>query len=108
MGERLTALKEILTNDARKQGYRDNIVIMTRDPWEVYHSTRYKAIQIPNESLEIIYQVARKFGANYLLLPAPREALEPIYWGESPDDRFQLVAEIPNSRLKLFRIRFER
>lgn len=104
IGEQLAPLREIVAKDARIQEYGDNIVIMTRNPWEVYYSTKYRAIQIPNEDLEVIVQVARRFGANYLLLPAPREALEALYAGESFDDRFRFVAEIPNSDLKLFRI----
>jgi len=106
LGEQLATLKEIVTNDARAQGYEE-IVIMTRNPWEVYYSTRYKAIQIPNENLEIIYQVAHKYGADYLLLPAPREALKSLYEGKVSDDRFQFVDSIPNSDLKLFRIRLK-
>jgi len=106
LGKQLATLKEIVTNDAREQKHEE-IVIMTRNPWEVYYSTRYKAIQIPNENLEIIYQVAQKYRANYLLLPAPREALKSLYVGEMSDDRFQFVASIPNSDMKLFRIRLE-
>jgi len=108
LGEQLATLKEIVTNDARDRKQKhEEIVIMTRNPWEVYYSTRYKAIQIPNENLEIIYQVAQKYRANYLLLPAPREALKSLYVGEMSDDRFQFVASIPNSDMKLFRIRLE-
>jgi 4-amino-4-deoxy-L-arabinose transferase-like glycosyltransferase len=104
--EQFATLKKIVADDARKQGYGE-IVIMTRIPWEVYYSTRYKAIQIPNENLEIIYKVAQKYGANYLLLPAPREVLEPLYVGKVHDDRFQSVSNIPNSNKKLFRIILE-
>jgi 4-amino-4-deoxy-L-arabinose transferase-like glycosyltransferase len=104
MGEDLAMLKPVLASDAQEQGQED-IVIMTRDPWEVYHSTRYKAIQIPNESLDTIYQVAQEFGANYLLLAAEREALVDLDEGQVPDDRFQFAAEIPGSDLKLFRIK---
>lgn len=106
MGENLAMLKTVLASDAQEQGQED-IVIMTRDPWDVYHSTRYKAIQIPNENLDTIYQAAEEFGANYLLLPAEREALEDLYEGQAPDDRFQFAAEIPGSDLKLFRIKHD-
>jgi hypothetical protein len=102
LGEQLSVLKSVVLEDAHKQ--RCEAIIMTRDPWEVHYSTGCKVIQVPNENFEIIYQVAAKFGANYLLLPAPREALKSLYEGKVSDHRFQFIATIPNSDLKLFRI----
>jgi len=104
LGAQMTRLNKIVAEDANHQGVKD-VVIMTRDPWEVYHSTRYKAIQIPNEGLEVIVTVAQKYGANYLLLPAPREALTPLYEGKTNDDRLLFVASVPDSELKLFRFK---
>jgi hypothetical protein len=104
LSEKLIKLKNIIEKDANQQGNKD-IVIMTRDPWEVYHSTRHKAIQIPNESLEVIYAVAQKYGANYLLLPAPREALTSFYEGKVVDDRLLFVANVKDSDMKLFRFK---
>jgi 4-amino-4-deoxy-L-arabinose transferase-like glycosyltransferase len=80
IGEDLAMLKSLIASEAQEQGQED-IVIMTRNPWEVYHSTRYKAIQIPNEDLDTIYEVAQEFQANYLLLPAERDALVDLYEG---------------------------
>jgi hypothetical protein len=80
-------------------------IIMTRNPWEVYYSTHYRAIQIPDDDLETIYEVASRYKANYLLLPAPRLALKDIYTGSAPDPRFEKVADIPESEMKLFRIK---
>jgi hypothetical protein len=106
IGQPLEALGEILENDAHERNQKD-IVIMTRNPWEVYHSTRNRAIQIPNEDLDTVYEVARKFRANYLLLPAPRSALEDIYQGEEVDPRFPYLAQILDSDMKLFRIELD-
>ncbi len=103
MGERLEKLKDVLVSDAQVQE-QEEIVIMARSPWEVFHTTRFKSIQIPNENIEIIYKVAQHYGANYLLLPAPREALRALYTGDESDDRFQFVGNIPGSDMKLFRI----
>jgi len=102
LGQELSALEEVVTSDARAQGY-DEVVIMTRNPWEVSYSTGYKAVQIPNESLETIYRVAQEYGAIYLLPSAKREALRSL--GTTADRRFEFVADIPASSLKLFRIR---
>lgn len=82
----------------------DEIIIMTRMPWEMHYSTGYRTIQIPNDDLETIYFVARKYRANYLLLPAPRAALEAIYSGESPDKRFQHLIDLPNTDYKIYKI----
>lgn len=106
IGQPLEALGEIVANDAHERDQKD-IVIMTRNPWEVYHSTRHKAIQIPNEDLSTIYEVAQRFRANYLLLPAPRDALEGIYQGREDDFRFPYLAQIPDSDMVLFRIELD-
>ncbi len=85
---------------------------MTRNPWEVHYSTGHKAIQIPNEDMDTIYQVAERYGANYLLLrlpggdqpPSSRKALESLYYGEQLDERFEFISDIPESTIKIFRI----
>ncbi|UCE01469.1 MAG: glycosyltransferase family 39 protein [Candidatus Latescibacterota bacterium] len=84
------------------------LVVMTRDPWEVYHWTRRRSVQIPNDDLDTILEVADRCGATHLLLPAPREALNTIYAEERQDARLQLVVSVPaptmkQSDLKLFR-----
>jgi hypothetical protein len=106
-GRELAAVKEVVRSDARKEG-REDVVIMTRIPWEVYHSTRYKTVQIPNENLEIILDVAAEYEADYLLLPARRVSLREIYTGDMLDPRFQFVARIPDSNLKLYRLELQR
>ena len=107
LGEQLAAVKAVIKTDGGEQGQRD-VVIMTRNPWEVYYSTGYKAIQIPNEDINTIYGVAQKFGANYLLLPAPRKALENLYAGKDSNYRFEFLTGIPNSDLKVFRIKVDK
>ena len=77
---------------------------MARDVWEVYEAIHLKTIQIPNNDVETIYKIASHYQANYLLLPARREALEPLYENEASDPRFSLVGEVFDSGLKLFRI----
>lgn len=83
---------------------KEDIVIMTRNPWEVYHSTRYRAIQIPNEDLHTIYEVAQKLGVSDLLLAAPRKALGHVHQGIGVDTKFPYLAQISDSDMKLFRI----
>jgi 4-amino-4-deoxy-L-arabinose transferase-like glycosyltransferase len=86
------------------------VVVMARVPWELHWSTGYKAIQIPADDLPTILEVARRYRANYLLLPAPRPALERLYRDERSDGRFRFVGAVPHaspdlgrySPLKLF------
>jgi 4-amino-4-deoxy-L-arabinose transferase-like glycosyltransferase len=114
MATDLERVREIITEDARAwdavslrvgntPGQRE-VVIMTRYPWQVYHSTRYRTTQLPNEDRDTIYQVAQQFGATYLLLPAPREAMRPLYVREEQDPRFPFVADVSDSYYKVFRI----
>ena len=101
INQQLTQLKDVLQNDIKADS---EAVIMTRGPWEVFYTTGYKTIQIPNENIDTIYEVALKYGADYLLLPAPRKALEDIYSGTRVDARFKLIANIKDTDLKLYRI----
>jgi len=114
VGEQLAPLKAIVEHDpGRPRG--EEAIVMTRIPWEVHLSTGYKAVQIPNDDLPTILTIARRYRVNYLLLPAPRQALAGIYEGTRRDERFRFVAAIPytdpylpfmdeNPRLKLFRL----
>jgi 4-amino-4-deoxy-L-arabinose transferase-like glycosyltransferase len=100
MGRQLAKLQDVLS---KQSDFSKDTVIMTRNPWEVYHSTRCKAVQIPNDDLDTIFQVASKYRATYLLLPTHRPALASrLYSGELSDERFVLVAVIPDSSMKVF------
>jgi len=103
IGRELSRLQSVLSEQS---DFNKDTVIMTRHPWEVYVSTRCKAIQLPNDDLETIFAVAKKYHAKYLVLPAPRQALEQIYRGTQTDDRLTLVATLPDSQMfvKLYRI----
>jgi hypothetical protein len=111
MGDQLEGLRRAIET-AGATAESCGPVIMTRIPWEVHYSTGYRAVQIPNDDLPTILAVARRYGADFLLLPAPRAALEPLYLYTMTDPRFELVASIPDpylapdAPLKLFRLRF--
>ena len=97
-------LKSIAATIETKNIDGAEIVIMTRNPWETNVVTGFKAVQIPNNDIDAIYEIARKYGANYLILPAPRPALEGIYSGEIRDPRFEFVANVEKTDYKIFRI----
>jgi len=98
-------LKQIVVNDASSKGIPpEDIIILAREPWDINAATRLKAIMIPNNDLETIYAVADNYGAQYILLPAPRRALDAIYAGSAPDPRFLFVAAVPGTDWKIFQI----
>jgi 4-amino-4-deoxy-L-arabinose transferase-like glycosyltransferase len=111
VGRQLQPLTRLLAED-RGRPPAEEIVVMTRIPWEVHLTTRYRAVQIPNDDLDTILAIARRYRANYLLLPAERAALAGLYEGTRTDARFPLVATLPYSdpylgparELKVFRI----
>ncbi len=106
LGQELAPLREILLEDAAERGLpSDEIVLMARDVWEVYETCRVKVVEIPNNDLDTILSVAEHYRANYVLLPARREALDPLCDGNLSDSHFTLVAQLPDSDLKVFRIR---
>ena len=101
------AVAGIIRLDAGRQGYpAGGIVVMTRDPWDVYEGSGYKTVMIPNNDLETIYEVARHYQAHYILLPAPRKALQAIYNRRDDDPRFVYLAQTGDSAISLFRIEF--
>jgi 4-amino-4-deoxy-L-arabinose transferase-like glycosyltransferase len=79
-------------------------VIMTRNPWEVHFSTGFKTLQIPNNDPDTIYMVARRYGANFLILPGQRPGLDCLLDGSCSDSRFAKLVVIPGTDLTLFRI----
>jgi len=100
----MTALSNTLHTqvDPQEDG---EIIIMTRDPWEVNISTGYRTIMVPNEDLDVIYEVAQRYGANYILLPVPsRPALDDFKNIAEPDPRFEFAVQVPDTSLKLYRI----
>lgn len=104
--QRLAELQQHLDRAALPQA--EEVILMTRHPWEVYHTTRRRCVQIPSEDLDTILHVARRYGVTHLLISEPhlRPALAGIYDGSQQDRRIQLVAQMPTSAWKLFRLSF--
>ena len=101
-------VKAVILDDAEKQGLKSqDIVVLTRDTWDVSEGTGFKAVMVPNNDINTILFVAQHYDAHYLLLPAQRPQLDKIYTGSGPDPRFHFVAAIPNSDLKIFFIKFQ-
>jgi len=80
------------------------IIVMTRDPWSINFVTGYRAVMVPNEPLDVILEVADRYGVTYLLAPVPREAISAIDRGEVEEPRLERVAEFPDYGHYLYRI----
>jgi hypothetical protein len=71
---------------------------MTPVPWELNWSPGFRAIQIPSDDLPTIVDVARRYRANYLLLLAPRLALDALYRANGPTLASRSWAPCPRRR----------
>lgn len=78
------------------------VIIMTRNPWEVYYFTKVKCIQVPYENLEAVMNVAKIYKVSHLLLPVERHFLRPIYEGYVRDKKLVFEYQVPDSDLRLF------
>lgn len=94
----------VLADAAATGSAADNVVIMARDVWDVSEATGFKAVMVPNNDLGTILFVADHYNARYILLPAPRKALEDIYLGTTPDPHFALLGGVAGTDWKIFRI----
>lgn len=80
------------------------IIVMTRDPWSVHYVAGYRAVMVPNEPLDVILEVADRYGVTHILAPVPREAISAIDHGDVSHPRLARVAELPDHRVHLYRI----
>ena len=93
-----TALDRLQATEERE------IIVMTRDPWSVNLVTGYRAVMVPNESLDVILAVADRYGVTHILAPVPRAAITAIDRGEASHPRLARVAELPEYRMHIYRI----
>jgi len=103
--DKYRSVESLVVDDAARAGIpQANIVMMARDVWDFYEATDIKTVMIPNNDLETILFVARHYGVRYMLLPAPRPALDDIFMGTTPDARFTYVGTVPDTDWRIFRL----
>jgi 4-amino-4-deoxy-L-arabinose transferase-like glycosyltransferase len=73
------------------------IILMTQDPF-ILRYAGIRSLMFPSEDRDTIIEVARRYGVDYLLMPAARPALDPLYLGDETDSRFVTTAEIPGTQ----------
>jgi hypothetical protein len=80
------------------------VILLAQDPF-MLRFLGVRSAMIPFESRETILAVARRYGVDYLLMPADRPALESIQRGEA-DARFPPVRAIPGTTSAFHRLDF--
>jgi fermentation-respiration switch protein FrsA (DUF1100 family) len=81
-------------------------LVMVGDPPSYWYTTGRPSIVLPNEPLETTLEVARRYGAIYIVLdsnaPLP---LRSLYRGERRDPRLELVQDLPDDA-HLYRVQY--
>lgn len=101
IGAQVRALRDELEATLRPGDPRP--VLMSRHPWELHTSTGYGAVQVPNDGLETIIEVAQRYGVTHIVLPVPRSAL--TLQRASADPRLEEVVRLAGSPIRVFAVR---
>lgn len=105
--EQYKTLANIVNTDARTRGIKPNdIALLARNTWDVNAGTGFKTVMVPNNDIATIVAVAAHYNAHYLLLPAKRPQLDAVYNRQAHDPRFEYIASIPGSDMRLFWVKF--
>ncbi len=70
--------------------------LMAQDPY-VFSSVGYASIMMPLTTRDGTLELARRYDIDYLMFPAARPALDPLYLGAETDPRFQLAARLTDA-----------
>ncbi|MFL7868829.1 MAG: ArnT family glycosyltransferase [Anaerolineales bacterium] len=101
----MRATQPLILEDTQKRGEEpSSIIVMTHDPWHYYEATDWSTLMIPNNDLATILSVANNYHASYLILPAPRPALDAIYNGETEDPRLEYLGTIDEQKIYRFHL----
>ncbi|MCC6616561.1 MAG: glycosyltransferase family 39 protein [Anaerolineae bacterium] len=80
-----------------------DIVLMTQDPY-MLRFVGVRSVMFPSESRDVVIEVARRYGIDYLLMPAARPSLDPLLLDDDLDPRFIRVAELPGTTYAFYAI----
>lgn len=81
----------------------ERLRLMTQDPY-VFSYFGYESVMTPLASRADALELAKRYQIDYLMMPAGRPALDPLYLGQELDDRFVLVAHLPEAGAKPFEL----
>jgi hypothetical protein len=77
------------------------IVLMAQDPF-ILRFVGLRSVVFPDEDRDSVLEIARRYGVDYLLMPANRASLDPLLTGEVEDPRFGRVADVPGTTFVFF------
>jgi hypothetical protein len=77
------------------------IILMAQDPF-MLRFFGIQSVMIPAENRETVLAVARRYNVDYLLMPAGRPALDPLYNGTETDPRFVRAAQVMGTNFELY------
>jgi hypothetical protein len=102
---RMQATQPLILEDTRDRGQNpSSIIVMTHNPWHYYEATGWRTLMIPNNDLETIFSIADLYNATYLILPAPRPALDPIYSSKISDPRLEYLGTAEEQKIYRFHL----
>jgi 4-amino-4-deoxy-L-arabinose transferase-like glycosyltransferase len=77
------------------------IILLAQDPF-ILRFVGLRSVMIPSEDRDTVLAVARRYGVDYLLMPANRPSLDPLLTGEVVDPRFAEVADVPGTNFLFY------
>ncbi len=81
------------------------IVLMPQDQFMTAY-LGLRSVVIPMEDRDVVLEVARRYGVDYLMMPPARPSLDEIYEGKVTDPRFVPVAALPGTAIEFYRFDF--
>lgn len=78
-------------------------VIMTQDPY-IFSYFGVRSVMFPHEPIAIVADVARRYNVDYLLFPADRPALDPVYAGTETTDAFTFVSSLHGTPYEFWQV----
>lgn len=77
------------------------IILMAQDPFMLRY-VGIRSVMIPMENRDVILEVARRYGVDYIMLPPDRPALDAVYSGTETDPRFVPIYDSTGHNLAFF------
>jgi len=77
------------------------IVLMTQDPF-MLRFVGIRSVMYPMEDRETVIEVANRYWVDYLLMPAARPSLDPIFFDTEQDARFTFVQRVPATNMQFY------
>ena len=81
----------------------DRLRLMAQDPY-VFSYFGYESVMMPFASRADTLDLARRYEIDYLMMPPGRPPLDALYLSQETDERFVLVAHLPEAGAKPFEL----